>query len=48
MTDELDLLTRYMADAPDPGPNALEASRRALELAIEEEHASSAQLGAAS
>lgn len=46
MTDELDLLTRYMADAPDPGPNALEASRRILEFAIEEEHASSAQSGA--
>src|ERR1700689_2740305 len=48
MTDELDLLTRYMADAPDPGPNVMEASRRILELAIEEEHAMPAQRGAAS
>ena len=48
MTDELDLLTGYMADAPDPDPNVMEASRRILELAIEEEHVPPAQRGAAS
>ena len=37
MTDELDLLTRYMSEAPDPARDVLEAARRTLDMAIEGE-----------
>ena len=47
MTDELDLLTRYMTEAPDPAPPVLEAAQQSLEMVIEEERSPSARPGAA-